>query len=135
MPIFPEHGLYCITDSRLAGDLSHVEQARLCLEGGAAIIQFRDKTRSGQDLLDDAREIAALCQAHDAVFIVNDDPQLAVDANVIAVFTEWPEFAKIDLAAMAAVARSGAVVVDTRNLLEPDLVRQAGLEYDGVGRR
>ncbi|MDX2380729.1 MAG: UDP-glucose/GDP-mannose dehydrogenase family protein [Acidimicrobiia bacterium] len=67
--------------------------------------------------------------------VVADLDELAVDANVIAVFTEWPEFAKIDLAAMAAVARSGAVVVDTRNLLEPDLVRQAGLEYDGVGRR
>jgi hypothetical protein len=27
-----------------------------------------------------------------------------------------------------------AVVVDTRNLLDPALVRAAGLGYDGVGR-
>ena len=25
-------------------------------------------------------------------------------------------------------------IVDTRNLLDPVLVREAGLEYDGVGR-
>ncbi len=28
-----------------------------------------------------------------------------------------------------------AVVVDTRNLLDPAAVRAAGLRYDGVGRR
>jgi UDPglucose 6-dehydrogenase len=61
--------------------------------------------------------------------------EVAVDADVISVFTEWPEFAKIDLASLAAAARPGAVVVDTRNLLDPDLVREAGLGYDGVGRR
>jgi UDPglucose 6-dehydrogenase len=30
--------------------------------------------------------------------------------------------------------RPGAVVVDTRNLLDPAAVRTAGLRYDGVGR-
>jgi hypothetical protein len=38
-------------------------------------------------------------------------------------------------AQQAAAARDGATVVDTRNLLEPELVREAGLGYDGVGRR
>ena len=50
------------------------------------------------------------------------------------VFTEWPEFAKIDLPALAAIAGPGTSLVDTRNLLDPMLVREAGFEYDGVGR-
>ena len=50
-------------------------------------------------------------------------------------FTEWPDFAKVDLAALAATARPGITIVDTRNLLDPVLVREAGFEYDGVGRR
>ena len=64
------------------------------------------------------------------------DPYAAMtDADVIGVFTEWPEFAKIDLARTAASVRAGTTIVDTRNLLDPDEVRAAGLGYDGVGRR
>ena len=35
----------------------------------------------------------------------------------------------------AATVRPGTTIVDTRNLLDPVLVREAGFEYDGVGRR
>ena len=54
---------------------------------------------------------------------------------MIAVFTEWPDFAKIELTQLAARARPGTTIVDTRNLFEPDTVREAGFGYDGVGRR
>jgi UDPglucose 6-dehydrogenase len=55
-------------------------------------------------------------------------------ADVLVVLTEWPEFAELDLAAVAAVMR-GRFLVDTRNLLDPRSARSAGFEYDGVGRR
>ena len=49
--------------------------------------------------------------------------------------TEWPEFAKLDLDALAARVGKGSTIVDTRNLFDPDEVKNAGLRYDGVGRR
>jgi UDPglucose 6-dehydrogenase len=55
-------------------------------------------------------------------------------ADVLVVLTEWPEFAELDLEAIAAVMR-GRALVDTRNLLDPGSARSAGFEYDGVGRR
>lgn len=54
-------------------------------------------------------------------------------ADVVAILTEWPEFAALDLAATAA-AMAGDVIVDCRNLLDPATVKAAGLRYDGVGR-
>ncbi len=66
--------------------------------------------------------------------LVDDMLSVGADADVITVFTEWPEFAKIDLAALASAGRPGITIVDTRNLLDPALVREAGFEYDGVGR-
>ena len=56
------------------------------------------------------------------------------DADVIVIATEWPEFAKVNLDEVAGLAKPGAVLVDTRNLLDPGGVRGAGLRYDGVGR-
>jgi UDPglucose 6-dehydrogenase len=56
------------------------------------------------------------------------------DADVVVIATEWPEFAKVNLDEVAGLAKPGAVLVDTRNLLDPGAVRGAGLRYDGVGR-
>jgi UDPglucose 6-dehydrogenase len=71
----------------------------------------------------------------DGIVIVEDPLDVATGADVIAVFTEWPDFAKIELAQLAARSRSGVTIVDTRNLFDPDMVREAGFGYDGVGRR
>ena len=61
--------------------------------------------------------------------------EAARGARVLVIATEWPDFAKLDLHEIAAAMAPDAVVVDTRNLLDPSAVRSAGLEYDGVGRR
>ena len=71
----------------------------------------------------------------DGIHVVADALEVADGADVVVVFTEWPEFAKIDLDRLAARLTRPVTVVDTRNLLDPVLVREAGLGYDGVGRR
>ncbi len=72
--------------------------------------------------------------ALDGIELVDAPAHVADGADVIAVFTEWPEFGKVDLHDLAARAGRDTMIVDTRNLLEPDRVREAGLRYDGVGR-
>jgi UDPglucose 6-dehydrogenase len=67
--------------------------------------------------------------------LASDPIEAARDARVLVVATEWPEFAKLDLAELAGAMATDAVIVDTRNLLDPATVRAAGLGYDGVGRR
>ncbi|KUH93126.1 UDP-glucose 6-dehydrogenase [Mycolicibacterium acapulense] len=62
-----------------------------------------------------------------------DDPYLAAkDADAIVVLTEWPEFRELDWALIAEHA-PGAVVVDTRNLLDAALLTDFGLTYLGNG--
>jgi UDPglucose 6-dehydrogenase len=61
--------------------------------------------------------------------------EAARGARVLVIATEWPDFAKLDLHEVAAVMAPDAVVVDTRNLLDPAAVRSVGLGYDGVGRQ
>jgi UDPglucose 6-dehydrogenase len=71
----------------------------------------------------------------DGIDLVPEMMQTADGADVICVFTEWPEFAKIDLAEVSRRAGAGTTIVDMRNLLDPAEVKAAGLAYDGVGRR
>jgi UDPglucose 6-dehydrogenase len=62
------------------------------------------------------------------------DALSAVDgADAVVLVTEWPEFGELDLVDVAARMR-GSLLVDGRNFLDPDRVREAGLTYEGVGR-
>ena len=73
--------------------------------------------------------------ALDGIELVSEPMAVADDVDVVCVLTEWPEFAKVDLDELARRVGKGTTVVDTRNLLDPDQVKNAGLRYDGVGRR
>ncbi|NDI01815.1 MAG: UDP-glucose/GDP-mannose dehydrogenase family protein [Actinobacteria bacterium] len=55
------------------------------------------------------------------------------EGDVLVILTEWPEFTSLDLE-RAKASLTGSAIVDTRNLLDPETVRAAGLRYDGVGR-
>jgi UDPglucose 6-dehydrogenase len=58
----------------------------------------------------------------------------AIDgADAVVLVTEWPEFAELDLGALASSMR-GSLLVDGRNLFDPAAVRAAGLTYEGIGR-
>jgi UDPglucose 6-dehydrogenase len=52
---------------------------------------------------------------------------------VIVVLTEWDEFKRLDWSYMAEVM-TGDAVVDTRNLLDPQVILDAGLSWQGIGR-
>ncbi len=54
-------------------------------------------------------------------------------ADACIIVTEWPEFGQLDWSA-AAGQMSGRLVIDGRNLLNPDTVRGAGFDYEGIGR-
>jgi UDPglucose 6-dehydrogenase len=70
----------------------------------------------------------------DALTVV-DDPYLAAkDVDALVVLTEWPEFRTLDWSRLAGVVRR-PIVVDLRNLLDPDILRRAGFAWTGLGRR
>ena len=54
-------------------------------------------------------------------------------ADAAVVVTEWPEVSELDWAQAAARMR-GNVVVDGRNVLDPDKLRALGFVYEGIGR-
>ncbi len=100
-------------------------------------------------VIDRLRELGATVKAYDPTttgtlsqiqesFLTGISVQQSVDeamseGDVLVILTEWPEFSSLDLERAKALL-SGSAIVDTRNLLDPQTVRAAGLTYDGVGR-
>lgn len=96
------------------------------------------------------RELGATVRAYDPTttgrlsriqdsFLEGINVQQSVDeamrgGEVLVILTEWPEFRSLDFEQVKELL-SGSAIVDTRNLLDPQSVRAAGLSYDGVGRK
>ncbi len=59
--------------------------------------------------------------------------EAAKQADVVVVLTEWNEFRAIDLDELKRTMR-GDLLVDTRNIYQPDQALAAGLRYLGIGR-
>lgn len=89
--------------------------AKLLQDEGAEVVAYDPEGRSDQ------------------VVMSSSALEAAAGADVLLVATEWPEFTKVDLVAVAS-AMKGHRVVDGRNLLDPSAVRAAGLTYEGIGR-
>lgn len=62
-----------------------------------------------------------------------DPLEAARDADCVAICTDWPEFAAVDLDHLRDVM-ARPVIVDGRNLIDPEAAEAAGFVYLGTGR-
>jgi thiamine-phosphate pyrophosphorylase len=85
-------GLYVITEADQSRR-SHLEYAHGALEGGARVIQLRDKNTSFEKLLLIAREMRALTHRYGAQLIINDNPYLAREVEADGVHIGQFDFA------------------------------------------
>ncbi|MEH6649159.1 MAG: thiamine phosphate synthase [Motiliproteus sp.] len=79
------HGLYAITDQTLTPDSSLIAQVESALKGGANVIQYRDKSDDQPKRLQQAKALVELCQRYQRPLLINDDPQLALEAGAAGV--------------------------------------------------
>jgi UDPglucose 6-dehydrogenase len=54
-------------------------------------------------------------------------------ADAVLILTEWNEYRNIDLQRVRATMR-GSILMDVRNVLEPEAARSLGFDYRGTGR-
>lgn len=122
-------GLYAITDGPREDLLGAV---RAALDGGAAIVQYRDKTDDPLRRLDEARGLVALCAEFGVPLVVNDDIELAREAGAAGVHL-GEEDGNI-AAARAALGNDAIIGVSCYDSI--DLARQfaaAGANYVAFG--
>lgn len=70
-------GLYAITDSRLLAEGRLLPYVEAALDGGARLLQYRDKSDNDARRLREAEALQQLCERYGAHLIINDDAELA----------------------------------------------------------
>ncbi|MGH2708825.1 MAG: UDP binding domain-containing protein, partial [Actinomycetota bacterium] len=95
--------------------------ARRLMQGGARVVGYDPKAGAAA-----AAELAEL--------EVADDPYSAAEgADCLVVCTEWPELLELDLVRLKGVL-THPIVVDCRNLFDPETMGGAGFTYVPTGR-
>ena len=127
-------GLYGITDERL---LPHthalLSSAEAALRGGLSILQYRAKSLTRAEQTRQAMALRRLCAEHDALFIINDDVELA---NAVA--ADGVHIGRDDDAIERARDRLGdAAIIGVSCYNQLELAHQAqqqGADYVAFGR-
>lgn len=125
------HGLYAITPDTDDSERL-IEQVSAVLDGGARILQYRNKSEDQVRHLWQANILASLCKSRNALFIINDDVELA-----LAVGADGVHLGRDDGDIAAARARLGPAAIigascyDSLELAEQAV--KAGASYVAFG--
>jgi len=126
-------GLYAIADSAYLSADQFVPAVRAALDGGARVIQYRDKKSEPGQRETIARALNALCREYALPFLINDDVALAAIVGAAGVHLGRDD---LDIAAARAALGDAALIgVSCYNELARAQSAQAlGADYVAFGR-
>jgi len=126
------HGLYVITTNQPLTSATLLTQVEQAIIGGARIVQYRDKGHNHRQRRQQAHALRELCHHHDAILIINDDPQLArqVDADGVHLGQDDASIT----AARQLLGKQALIGVSCYNRLDIAIqAEQAGANYVAFG--
>ena len=128
--MFPATKVYPITDVRISG-LSHADQVARLIQGGAKLIQLREKHLPPRDFFQQAEAAIKVARGHKALIVINDRVDLA-----LALKADGVHLGQDDLpveAARAILGEKALIGYSTHNLAQALGARTLPIDYLAVG--
>ncbi|MDD5270913.1 MAG: thiamine phosphate synthase [Candidatus Omnitrophica bacterium] len=123
--------LYVIIDSKSANGRGLAEVASEAVEGGADIIQLREKDMPAREIVTLGRAIRKAMAGTGALFIINDRPDIAAATGADGVHLGQDDLPPEE--ARAIIGRDKVIGVSTHSLEQALAAEKAGADYIGVG--
>lgn len=122
--------LYAITDFELS-NCSHEEIVQMMLEGGARLIQLRDKDASPREFLDASRNCLELTRAAGAILIVNDRVDIALTSEADGVHLGQDDMSVED--ARDILGDKKIIGLSTHSIAQFEAALDTSADYIAVG--
>ena len=129
--IFRTAGIYCLTDSQLAGERGNLAIVEQMLKAGAKIIQYREKNKTQLEMYRECLYIRNMTSVYEAAFFVNDDIALA-----LAVSADGVHVGQDDLPVHVVrqiVGEDMLIGLSTHSPVQAQAALECGADYIGVG--
>ncbi len=123
--------LYAVTDRTWLKNRTLSELVEEALQGGATIIQLREKDMNDNDFLEEAEQIQKICRQYQAKLIINDNVSVAKQINADGVHIGQKDMSMQDAKAM--LGKDKILGVSVQTVEQAVLAEQLGADYLGVG--
>ncbi|MCK4417030.1 MAG: thiamine phosphate synthase [Candidatus Latescibacteria bacterium] len=124
-------GLYVITDFNLCRGRPLAEVVELAIQGGARVIQYREKYLPEKEMIKEGRRLRRMTQKYDVPLIINDNLRVAE-----AVGADGVHLGQTDTPLAQARQTLGTrkiIGISVSNLEQAIQAYQEGADYLGVG--
>ena len=123
--------VYAVTDPRWLGGRRLCDVVEQAILGGATFVQLREKDVSHARRCELAREVLAVCRAHNVPFVVNDDVECALEVGADGVHVGQSDIKGRDIRAM--IGPDKILGISAGTVEEAQAAEKAGADYIGVG--
>jgi len=123
--------LNAIVDPERAGGHDLADLARLCAEGGATLVQLRDKLSATRAMVEEARAIKQALAPFAVPFVVNDRIDVALAAGADGVHLGQDDMAIAD--ARALLGRGAIIGLSVKTVAQAEAAPVALIDYVGSG--
>lgn len=123
--------LYAVTDRRWLNGRTLAETVESAIRGGVTCVQLREKSLDGSDLLNEAKQVLAVCRKYHVPLIINDDPQIALACGADGVHVGQQDMSPRILRAMLGPEK--IVGVSAATVDEAVQAAKDGADYLGCG--
>ncbi|MBU5488176.1 thiamine phosphate synthase [Clostridium sp. MSJ-8] len=123
--------LYAITDRTWLGEETLYSQVKKALEGGATIIQLREKNLDYDSFLKEAIDIKELCYEYGVKFIVNDNIKVAIECDADGVHVGQDDMDVTEVRKL--IGKDKIIGLSAQTVEQAKLAQEQGADYLGVG--
>ena len=126
-----DYSLYVLTDEDIMTVNSVEESVRLALEGGATLIQLREKTADEETFLKKALAVKKITDAYDVPLIINDNVNVALKSDAAGVHLGLEDMDPEQ--ARRILGPDKIIGLSVHNVAEALEGERKGADYFGVG--
>ncbi len=123
--------LYVIADRKMCGDRDIEDVICKALDGGAQMIQYRDKESDDEQFLQTTWKLKAICGEREVPLIVNDRVGIAVKTDVDGVHLGQEDLPVVE--AQGMLGRDKIVGKSARSIQQAKEAEAEGADYVGLG--
>jgi thiamine-phosphate pyrophosphorylase len=123
--------LYVIADKKICGDRRIADVVIQAIEGGAQMIQYRDKDSSDREFLEIASILQNICQNRRIPFIINDRVDIAAYLKPDGVHLGQDDLPP--RIARKILGQSKIIGISAENIDQAKLAEKQGADYVGIG--
>lgn len=123
--------LYAITDDTLSLNRPVITVVKQLLDAGIRIIQYREKNKSSNMMLEDCMKIKELTEEANACFIVNDHVDIALCCNADGIHLGQDDLPINNVRQL--IGKEKIIGISTHSPQQAQRALETGADYIGVG--